>query len=254
MRLKVLGCSGGIGGCLRTTSLLVDGDMLIDAGTGAGDLCFDELKAVDHIFITHSHLDHITSIPFLVDTVGSARDKPVTLYGLPETLDILKKHIFNWEIWPDFSVIPSKDQPFMRFQPMKLGETIDLGGRKVTSLPANHVVPAVGYQLDSGNGSLVFSGDTAACDAFWQTVNRIDNLLYLIIETAFCNREHELALMAKHFCPMTLAAELKKLEKPARIYITHLKPGEVDQTMQEVERDADEFNPRMLRHGQIIEF
>ena len=34
MRLRVLGCSGGIGGRhLRTTSYLLDSDILIDAGT-----------------------------------------------------------------------------------------------------------------------------------------------------------------------------------------------------------------------------
>lgn len=254
MRLKVLGCSGGIGGNLNTTSLLVDNDMLIDAGTGVGELQFDELKAIDHIFITHSHLDHITNIPFLVDTVGAERDKPVTLYGLSETLEALHKHIFNWEIWPDFSVLPSKDQPYLRFQPIKLGETIDLSGRKVTALPANHVVPAVGYQLDSGKGSLVFSGDTAACDAFWETVNHITNLRYLIIETAFCNRDHELAAAAKHYCPSLLAEDLRKLQRPVNTYITHLKPNEIKLTMQEVTESSAEFNPHMLKNNQIFEF
>lgn len=254
MRLKVLGCSGGIGGNLNTTSLLVDRDMLIDAGTGVGVLHFDELKAIDHIFITHSHLDHISSIPFLIDTVGSVRNKPVTLYGLPETLAALHKHIFNWEIWPDFSVIPSKDRPCLRFQPIKMGETIDLGGRKITALPANHVVPAVGYQLDSGTGSLVFSGDTAACDPFWQAVNRIANLRYLIIETAFCNRDRELATAAKHYCPSLLAEDLQKLRRPAEIYITHLKPNEIELTMREIMESSAEFSPRMLKNNHIFEF
>jgi phosphoribosyl 1,2-cyclic phosphodiesterase len=70
MKLKVLGCSGGIGGKLRTTSMLIDDDVLIDAGTGVGDLSIPELAAIDHVFVTHSHMDHIGSIPFLVDTVG----------------------------------------------------------------------------------------------------------------------------------------------------------------------------------------
>ena len=44
MKLRVLGCSGGIGGRhLRTTSLLVDNDILIDAGTGVGDVSLAEL-------------------------------------------------------------------------------------------------------------------------------------------------------------------------------------------------------------------
>ena len=53
MRLRVLGCSGGIGGRhLRTTSFLVDSDVLIDAGTGVGDLSLAELSLIDHIFLS----------------------------------------------------------------------------------------------------------------------------------------------------------------------------------------------------------
>ncbi len=50
--------------------MLVDDDMLIDAGTGVGDLSLAELTQIDHVFITHSYLDHIACIPFMVDMVG----------------------------------------------------------------------------------------------------------------------------------------------------------------------------------------
>lgn len=56
MKLRILGCSGGIGGeHLRTTSLLVDDDVLIDAGTGVGDLPIADLARIDHVFLTHTH-------------------------------------------------------------------------------------------------------------------------------------------------------------------------------------------------------
>ncbi len=254
MKLKILGCSGGIGANLRTTSFLLDHDVLIDAGTGVMDLTVSELMLIDHVFITHSHLDHIASIPFLVDTVGWMRDKPITLHATEETLNILKQHIFNWLIWPDFNRLPSRDQPFMVYAPFSVGETIDLGGRKITSLPANHVVPAVGFQLDSGRHSLVFSGDTTTNDALWAEVNKIENLSHLIIETAFSNKELDLAIAAKHLVPCLLVEELKKLKKPAHIYVTHLKPGEIELIMCEIERDAESFKPRMLQNNQIIEF
>lgn len=255
MKLKVLGCSGGIGGRhLRTTTLLVDNDILIDAGTGVGDISLAELMLIDHIFITHSHLDHVCSIPFLVDTVGGMRNKPLTVHATEPTLEIIRNHIFNWSIWPDFSQIPTPSKPFMRYEAMELGQTIELKGRKITSLPANHVVPAVGFQVDSGQASLVFTGDTTTHDPLWKVVNKITNLRYLIIETAFCNRERELAIAAKHFCPSLLAEELTKLEQSAEIFITHLKPGEVELTMQEIEDCAGEYKPRMLQNNQIFEF
>ena len=137
MKVKVLGCSGGIGGKhLRTTSFRVDNDILIDAGTGVGDLSLTELSMIDHIFLTHSHLDHIVTIPFIVDTVGAMRDKPLTVYGIEETLDTLKKHIFNWSVWPDFTAIPTAETPFMRYQAIKEGQTLALDGRMLTVLPA----------------------------------------------------------------------------------------------------------------------
>ena len=150
MKVRILGCSGGIGGRhLRTTSLLVDNDILIDAGTGVGDLAIAELAQIDHVFITHSHLDHVASLPFMVDTVGDMRSRPVIVHAPEATLEIIRTHIFNWAIWPDFSVIPSAEKPFMRFDPIRVGESLDIDGRKVVPLPANHTVPAVGYHLSS---------------------------------------------------------------------------------------------------------
>ncbi|HEX6829737.1 MAG TPA: 3',5'-cyclic-nucleotide phosphodiesterase, partial [Burkholderiales bacterium] len=160
MRLRVLGCSGGIGGHLRTTSFLLDRDVLIDAGTGVGDLSLGELAAIDHIFLTHSHLDHVASIPFLVDSVGAMREEPLVVHAARATLDTLRAHIFNWKVWPDFTEIPDPARAYLRYQPMELGETADLNGRRITALPANHTVPAVGFHLDSGRSSLAFSGDT----------------------------------------------------------------------------------------------
>ena len=255
MRLRVLGCSGGIGGRhLRTTSFLVDADILLDAGSGVGDLSLNELAVIDHVFVTHSHLDHVTSIPFLVDTVGGMRSRPITVYAIPGTIDILKNHVFNWTIWPDFAVIPTPEAPFMRYEALEVGRPVTLQGRTITPLPAVHTVPAIGFQLDSGTGSLVFTGDTGPNEALWPIVNRIANLKAMIIETAFANKDRQLAELSKHLCPLTLADELAKLERQAEIYVTHLKPGEVELTMQEVEECAGHWRPRALQNNQVLEF
>jgi len=254
MELRVLGCSGGIGGNLRTTSFLIDQDILVDAGTGLGELSLTEMSRVDHVFITHSHADHIACLPLMIDSVGFMRDHPLTIYASEETLDILRKHMFNWKLWPDFSEIPNSQQPYIRYQSITLGETVVLKGRRITSLPANHVVPAFGYLLDSGEASLVFSGDTTTNDALWKVVNKIKNLRYLIIETAFPNSEKGLAVLSKHLCPDLLAKELVKFKGDAEVFITHLKPGEMELTMQEVEDCVREFRTKMLLNNQIFSF
>lgn len=254
MRLSVLGCSGGIGGNLHTTSFLVDHDILIDAGTGLGELSLADLSRIDHVFITHAHMDHICNLPLLLDSVCNMRTSPVNVYATRQTLDALKRHVFNWEIWPDFSEIPAAEGTVMRYCEISLGETTTLAGRKITPLPAVHTVPAVGYHLDSGDGSLVFSGDTYVNDALWTEVSRIENLRYLIIETAFSNGELELARLSKHLCPSLLASELAKYHGDASVYITHLKPDEVALIMREIEDSACDCSPQMLLNNQELVF
>ncbi|MBI4996051.1 MAG: 3',5'-cyclic-nucleotide phosphodiesterase [Rhodocyclales bacterium] len=255
MKVRILGCSGGIGGRdLRTTSLLVDDDILIDCGTGVGDLPLGDLARVDHLFLTHSHLDHIACLPLLIDTVCDMRSQPLVVHATEATIAVLRAHIFNWAVWPDFSEIPSVEKSFLRFAPLQIGTALEIGGRHITALPADHTVPAVGYRLDSGAASLVFTGDTGPCPALWKTINTIGNLRYLIVETAFSNREAARAAVSKHLCPATLATELAGLTRPADIYITHLKPGQAEVTMREVEQSLGARQPRMLRNGQEFEF
>lgn len=255
MKLRILGCSGGIGGrSQRTTSLLLDRDILVDAGTGVGDLSMAELAMIDHVFLTHTHLDHIASLPLLIDTVADRRSGPLTVYGTAAVLTVLRNHIFNWAIWPDFSEIPSTEKPLLRYQAIEVGVPVSLAGRTICALPVDHTVPAVGYRLDSGEASLIFSGDTGSCPAFWQAVNETKNLRYLLVECAFSNRERQLAIVSKHFCPELLGQDLLKLERECEIYVTHLKPGQIELTMEEIARCLGEFRPKMLQNNQIFEF
>jgi cAMP phosphodiesterase len=182
------------------------------------------------------------------------RSKPIMVYATRATIEIMRNHLFNWAIWPDFTEIPTAESPFLRYQEVQVGTAMSLGGREITPLPARHTVPAVGYHLDSGQASLVFTGDTGQNDALWRVVNRIRNLKILIIETAFSNKERQLAEISRHLCPETLAAELAKLERTAEIYITHLKPGEIEPTMLEIEECAGNFRPRMLQNNLVLEF
>ena len=254
MKIRVLGCSGGIGGRhLRTTALLVDHDILIDAGTGVEELSLAELRKIDHVFITHSHLDHVASLPMLVDTVGETREKPVTVHATQETLAILKEHLFNWKIWPDFAVIPSAESPFMSYSTLHLDQTLVFGDRRITVLPANHTVPAVGYLLESAHGALAFSGDTGVNPELWPRLNKLRNLRYLVIETAFPDAQRQLALASKHLSPSMLAEELAQLEVKPEIFVTHLKPGRIEETMREIETVAAAYQPRMLENNQIFD-
>lgn len=254
MRVQVLGCSGGIGGVnWRTTSLRVDHDILIDAGTGLAELSLPELAAIDHVFVTHSHLDHIAALPLMIDAVADLRESPVTIHAAAVTLETIRSHIFNWAIWPDFSEIAVRDRQVMQYRPIAVGQTVTLAGRSITALPAEHTVPAVGYHLDSGRGSLAFTGDTTVCEEFWPVVNRIANLRYLLIEAAFSDREEALARASKHLCPRLLCHELGKLVSPVEVFVTHLKPGQAAAIVAEIEGGSG-VCPAILRDGQVFDF
>lgn len=225
MELKVLGCSGGVGGQLRTTTLLLDEDIIIDAGTGLGDLNLQAMSCIRHIFLTHSHLDHITSIPFLVDTMFDNIKEPIIIHGLSDTINALKKHIFNNIIWPDFSRLPNSEHPVMQYQVMEVGEIIELNNRKIEMIEVNHIVSGVGYRVESETGTFAFSGDTTTNDTFWAALNKHDKLDLLIVESAFANKDIELCHLSGHYCAELLGADLVKLNHKPAIYISHNKPG-----------------------------
>lgn len=252
MKLTILGCSGGIGSGRHTTCLQVDDDILIDAGTGITTLSFEALQAIDHVFITHSHLDHVLGLPLLLDAVGDRRATPVVVHALPDVLDILASDLFNWRLWPDFREIPSAVAPWMRFSPMQLGETVNLGARRFIPLPVQHVVPACGIQIQTPSGSLVFSGDTTHSRAFIDALNAVPDLRHLVIETSFENALADIARDSQHHWPASLAAELGQLKTRPRVWITHLKPGNETAIMDELRAALPTWELTPLQQGQEI--
>jgi ribonuclease BN (tRNA processing enzyme) len=236
MKVRVLGCSGAIAKDCRTTSFLLDHDVLVDAGTGVGDLTIDEMASIDHVLLTHSHLDHIAALPLMVDACAARRSTPLQIHALQATIDALKTHIFNNVIWPDFSSIPTPAAPFVSFHPLVCGQTLALGGKQIEVLPALHTVPAVGYAVSAGHGCWVFTGDTGENPALWARLNQLD-VAMLVIETAFSNRESALAQRSRHLSPDVLASELDRIVpgKNYPIYITHTKPAETELIMAEIQ-------------------
>jgi ribonuclease BN (tRNA processing enzyme) len=252
MRIQVLGCSGGMGDARHTTSYRVDEDILVDAGTGLSALTRDEIRRIDHVFITHAHLDHILCLPLLLDSVAGERELPVTVYAIPEVITVLKDHLFNWRLWPDFAVLPTPGAPFLRYRPIEVGVPVRLGAREFTAVPAVHVVPAVGYLMRGERGSYLFSGDTTQNPELWSIANATRDLLHVGVECSFEDSELELANSSKHYCPSLLAADLAGLRTDVQVWITHLKPGYETGILAELAVDArHDYQP--LIQGQVIE-
>jgi len=252
MKLRVLGCSGGIGAGLRTSSFLIDQDILIDAGTGVGDLSLEEMSRIRHIFLTHSHMDHVAALPLMVDSIFERIMEPVKVYTQPETIKTLREHVFNWEIWPDFTQLPTADKPVLELHAMHPGDILSIDGRSIEMIPVNHNIPAVGYRVDSGTGAFAFSGDTTTNDTFWDALNAHSGLDLLIVESAFTNRQSHLAQVAHHYCPSLLAADLSKLKHKPEVYLTHLKPGEEIAILSELRVSIQQLSLKSLVGGEIF--
>ena len=241
MRVRVLGCSGAIARDCRTTSFLLDAKVLIDAGTGVGDLTLDEMAEINHVLLTHSHLDHIAALPLMIDAVAARRlaagAAPLQVHALPATIAALQAHVFNDLIWPDFARIPSAENPLMSFNTIQVGQVLKVGSQTVEVLPAVHTVPACGFAVHGERGHWVFSGDTERNPAFWTRINQLPVAL-LVIETAFSDREKAVAARSLHLAPSVLATELDHIAPGQRypIYITHTKPAETALIMEEIQR------------------
>jgi len=260
MILNVLGCSGSIAAGCKTTAFLLDGDILIDAGTGVGDLTLDQLARIDHILISHSHLDHILSIGLLADSVlrlrGSLGRGPIRVHALPETLAALRTHIFNGVIWPDFTRLPSAEQPVLELVSFELGEVLTLNGKRIEVISAFHTVPAVGFAVECGpahaRGWWVYTGDTGPNPLLWERLRGM-RVNHLIIETAFSDEERQVAKISRHLCPAALGHELAQLEGSVDVHITHIKPGEVEAVMSEIARLGTGHRIHALAAGQRMD-
>ena len=225
----------------------------VDAGSGAGDLSLEQAVATRAVFLTHAHLDHCCMLPMLADAACDARDEPLTVYALPETLAALHRHIFNGEIYPDYTALPSAARPYVRLVPIRVGETVEMHGRSITALPARHAVPCVAYQVDSGAASLVYSGDTTYCAEFWQALNGIANLRYLFIENTLLDANAAGAARSGHMTASLLAQGMRLLQRPVELYIVHMEAGREHATWREIESAAVAFKPAPLQRGQVFE-
>ena len=253
MRIRTLGCSGGIGAGSRTTALLIDNDVLIDAGTGIGDLALDELDAIRHVFLTHAHLDHVAGLPMLVDANFDENfEVPVTVYARSETVEALKSHLFNGVIWPDFTKLPDEKNPLLQFKTCSPGETVRIGHRNFHAVDVNHSVPSLGYTVQNSGGVFAVSGDTKTNETLWPALNSCDDLRVLVIEVSFPDEQEALATTAGHYCPATMCRDLERLKHDPEIWLTGMKPGQEERILRQVIDAAPDKNIQMLARGTVI--
>jgi ribonuclease BN (tRNA processing enzyme) len=242
MRVRVLGCHGGETPRHRTTCFLIDDRITIDAGAVCRSLTLEEQVRLDHLLISHSHMDHVKDLALLADQIIGRRSTPVVLHCGPETAETLRTSYFNNYLWPDFTRIPSLQNPVMRIethdalQPFVVASADGAHDYEVRYVPVTHPVESMAMLIRGPTGSILYSSDTGPTTKLWQVANATPDLCGLFVELSFPNHMQDLADVAGHYTPQTLFAEMKKIHRRDEIplFVYHLKPSYYDQTLQEL--------------------
>jgi len=258
LRIKVLGCYGGQLLGFHLTSFLVNDSILLDAGSPTEGLNLEGQFAIRHIFLSHTHLDHIKDIAFLADNrslkrLGGAKaNRQIVVHSLKENLDVLRENFLNNQVWPDFTKIPSADDPILAFEEIRPEEPVEADGVTITAIPVNHPVPCTGFLLDKDGQQFIYTADTGHTDRIWEVANAQPNLKGIIMDCSFPNNYERLADISGHLTPNGMAKELEKFQKLGDIpvYLYHMKPETLNVLMSEIE---SLYLPRLRMLTQVDE-
>jgi ribonuclease BN (tRNA processing enzyme) len=249
MKIEILGCSGAVSQGYNTTSILINGTVLIDAGSAASAIAEDRLCAIQHILLTHTHIDHVKELPFILDALYSQQDHAVTVWGHPTTLEALERHVFNGVLWPRIRELNS-------YQNVVFFREIPEGGFRIEDLAvktvyAEHIPGAVGYLVAEGSSMVLFSGDTGLNPDFFDLVESLgSSLKALFVEVSFPNRMESFAKLTRHLTPALLEKSLAgRAPLAARVFAYHIKPRNIDEVVAELPP-----NVAYITGGEVFQF
>ncbi len=261
MRIRVLGCYGGQLLGFHLSSFLLNDSILIDAGAPTESLTLEEQHRIRHIFISHVHLDHIKDIAFLADNRslkrigGDGDNRKMVIHSLPENLDYLRNHFINNIIWPDFTRIPSPEDPIIELRPFAAEEVVEVEGVRITPILGNHPVPCTAFLIDEDGTQFLYSADTGPTERLWEVANAQPNLQGVIIDCSFPNSQRFLADLSGHLTPRMVGEELReKFKKLGEVplYLFHMKPEALNLMTDEIDNEALPLSRTLTQIDELI--
>lgn len=245
MQFRVLGCYGGQTPGCRLPGFLIDGRLLLDAGTVGSVLSLEDQAKISNILISHYHMDHICSLPFYAVNIFGKVEMPIRIHGMEVVLDGIRTHLLNDMIWPDFARIPSPENALFAYKPLVADETVEIAGYHVTPVMVDHLVPTSGYIIRDRESAVVYTSDTGPTSAIWAALDEFGpdgvnadgvRLKAIVTEVSFPNEQQQLAGISCHFTPQDLTAELAKIPvKDVPVFLYHLKPQAYETLRQELD-------------------
>lgn len=234
MQVKIIGGHGGVTRNYNATSYLIDDSLLIDAGSVASGLDIEDQIKIDHILISHAHLDHTKDLAFICDNCFGLKGKPFEVYTHQTVTNSIKDHLFNDHIWPDFSVLPTKENPTINFNNIVAEKKVTLGEYTVMPVHVTHPGDALGFIIEKNDKAVLFTQDTKATDRIWEVAKTYKNLKAIFTEVSFPNSLQTVADLSDHHTPASMGEELKKMPKEIPVYLGHLKPNYQEKLIQEI--------------------
>lgn len=253
MQLKVLGSSGSRAPGFHASCLLIDDQLLLDAGTVSIALSLEDQSRINDVLLTHAHLDHMVDLAFLADNMLGMRDQPIRVWGPKPVLDMVQEHLLNNKVWPDFTRIPDPERPVLQYCPLPEEGSVEIAGLRVRWEQTNHPVYTVGYLFETKGDAFLYSGDTSDTEAIWKLGRECSNLRGAFIETSFPNRLGDLAIKSGHMTPAMLEHQLAKLDRDdIPVYIFHMKQQYLDELHRELAQ-LPHPNLTVLQGGEVYE-
>jgi ribonuclease BN (tRNA processing enzyme) len=237
MKIKVLGGHGGLAKGFETTSFLIDDVLLIDAGAVASTLSIEQQMKIENILISHCHLDHIKDLAFICDNCFGLRSRPFEVYTHATVKKIIKDHLLNDIVWPDFTSIPDSTNPTMIINTIQEEKNIQLGEYLITPVKVKHAHDAMGFIVEKDDCAVLFTLDTGPTDRIWQFAKENKKLKAIFTEVSFPNSLHKVAEISDHHTPNSIHAEIAKMPKVVPVILGHLKPN----FLQEIKREVHEI-------------
>ena len=252
--LGSLGTKGLEGG---TSAFYIDAQNVIDAGNLLRPLQKDVAK-IETIWLTHSHLDHIIDIAYILDSHLDERVETLVIRGLPETLEAVQKHFINDIIWPDFTKIKliKSDKMAMAYEPITLQTHYRLDERSsLYAFETDHTVASCGYVVKKEDTSVLITADTFDLSCLEDLIRRDTSISTLVVECSFPSEMIELAKISKHITPELLFEGLKPIETSGlKLKINHIKPLYEKKIVEEIALKQGAWEVEILKDGKKIHF
>jgi len=254
MKINVLGGHGGMAKGYSTTSFLINGNLLVDAGGVVGAIDIADQVAIDHILITHCHLDHIKDLAFISDNCFGLRSTPFEVHTHPTVKSLIKTHLLNDTIWPDFTILPSKEKPTITISGVPPEKEFMAGEYKIFPVLVKHPHDAYGYFIEKDGKTILFTGDTGPTERIWEVAKNVKNLVAIFTEVSFPNRFKKVAELSDHHTARTMGEEIKKMPLDIPIILTHLKPNYQTEIMKEIADLGNERITILSKDGTVFNF